>query len=86
LALPNFDKVVKILTILPKFLLKFGNKLNIAKILTTLLKKNGMVKNCIKVNMPFLFRYQPGSRMQRGRSGRTGETMSMANDFAGSRL
>ena len=34
------------------YLLKFGNKLNIAKILTTLPKKNDMVENGIKVNMP----------------------------------
>mgnify|MGYP003701814769 CR=1 FL=1 len=35
------------------YLLKFDNKLNIAKILTTLLK-NGMVENGVKVNRPFV--------------------------------
>jgi hypothetical protein len=42
----NFGRISYVFT-------KFGNKLNVAKILATL-PKNGMVENGIKVNRPYM--------------------------------
>jgi hypothetical protein len=39
------------------YFLKFSNKLNVAKILTTLIKKN-MVENDIKLNRPQVCEYE----------------------------